>query len=220
MHSHAKDGDCGFGLLELAKSIAEAGFAAFCYDGRGQGHSEGVRTGHDLAIEDLQQALAELRCSCDVVDGSRIGLVGQSVGGMAAVLVAEHDDGIRSLILWGTLPRYSVTKTEPEGRLATFVRESWEKTDKNKSFEDFVRDFEVFDPVDHIGNLRQPVLLAGGSDDTKLFRHEEQMQLFRAAKQSRVMRLEVKGEVHRMRHWSPPFPIVAKMFAAWFMETI
>lgn len=221
MRSDAKDGDCGFGLVELAKSFARNGFAAFCYDGRGQGDSERERTGHDLAVEDLHVALGFLRSNCDVVDTIRIGLFGQSVGGMAAVLVAERDEGIRSLILWGTLPRYSLTKTEPEARLASVLRPTYEKTTKDKPFDEFIRDFTVIDPIDHIGNLHQPILLAGGSDDTMLFRTEEQMQLFNSAKKSsNVMLLEVKSEIHRMRHWSPSFGTLSKIFSAWFSETL
>lgn len=125
--------------------------------------------------------MSYLRSSFDVVDPKRIGLLGQSVGGMAAVLMADRDDGIRSLILWGTLPRYSITKTETDGRLAKVLGETWERTKKDKSFEEFVRDFAVIDPVDYIGNLHQPILVAGGSNDTMLFRREEQIQLCEAA---------------------------------------
>lgn len=188
--------------------------AALCYDGRGQGDSEGERTGHHLAVEDLHAALGFLRSNCDVVDTKRIGLFGQSVGGMAAVLVAERDEGISSLVLWGTLPRYSLTKTE-------LLRPTYEKTTKDKPFDEFLRGFTVIDPVDHIGNLHQPILLAGGSGDTMFFRTEEQMQLFNSAKKSsNVMLLEVKSEIHRMRHWSPSFATLSRILSAWFSETL
>ena len=217
--------DCGRGLPELAKSFAQDGFLACSYNGRGQGDSEGARSGHNLAVEDLAAALTYLRDECDAADGRRIGLFGQSVGGMAAVLTAARDDGIKSLILWGTLPRYSVWKQKQQlggdGTMEVlWQRASKEEDWKGKSIEDFVREFQTFDPIDLIGKLSQPILLAGGSEDKEYFHADEQSDFFEAANSKRVMFLKVKGEPHRIRHGSPSFPILAKLLSAWFRETL
>jgi dipeptidyl aminopeptidase/acylaminoacyl peptidase len=220
----AKDSDCGFGLMELAKAFCSEGFVACGYDGRGQGQSEGKRTGHNLAIEDLEVVLKSIREKCDAVDPGRIGLFGQSLGGMASVIVAGLDESIRSVVLWGTLPRYSILKTETGKRAEEVLiglYNNYKEAGGDSPYVDFVSGFQMYDPIEHIGQLRIPILLAGGSDDHRFFRTSEQDELFEAAKSSsQVFCLKVKGEPHRTRHWSPPFPVLAKMLSAWFCETI
>ena len=216
-----KERDCGFGLAELAKTFAAEGFAVCGYDGRGQGESEGKRTGHNLAFEDLEAALACIRESFDPADGQRIGLIGQSLGGMASAVVAGRDKGIRSLVLWGTLPRYTILKTEGSDRAGEVMKGIYEEAGGDVPFDDFVREFKMLDAIDYIGQLDIPILLAGGSEDNRFFRMNEQAELLEAAKASQqVMLLKVKGEPHRTRHWSPSFPLLAKLLSAWFSETL
>jgi len=217
----AKERDCGFGLMELAKQFCSDGLVACGYDGRGQGKSEGVRSGHNLAIEDLEATLACIRKECSAVDSNRIGFLGQSLGGMAAVAVAGRDEGVRSMVLWGTLPRYTVLKMETDKRAEEVLKGLYNEAGGTVPFQDFVRDFQMHDPIDLIGGLRIPILLAGGSEDNRFFRAHEQAEMFEAAKTSpQVMWLNVKGEPHRFRHWSPPFPVLAKILSAWFWETL
>lgn len=197
------------------------GFVACGYDGRGQGQSEGKRTGHNLAIEDLEVALRCIREKCDVVDPGRIGLFGQSLGGMASVAVAGLDQGIRSVVLWGTLPRYTILKTETDKRAEEVLKGLYKEAGGDHPYADFVRGFQMYDPIEQIGQLRIPILLAGGSGDHRFFRTGEQDELFEAAKSSsQVFCLKIKGEPHRTRRWSPPFPVLSQMLAAWFSETI
>lgn len=218
LRSDYKGEDCGQGLIELAKELARCGFVSFGYDGRGQGQSEGKRTGQDVSVVDLQTALEVMRSECEAIDPNRIGLFGQSAGGMAAIVAAASDSRIGSVVLWGTLPRYSIAKTDE--RVEVF-RSPWEKSDKRKTFAQFVEDFVVIDPLDYISRVRQPILLTGGTEDALLFRPDEQRQLLEAATaSSKVMLLEVKGEPHRMRHWAPSFHLVAKLSATWFAETL
>ena len=219
----AKGGDCGHGLMELAKALCNEGFVTIGYDGRGQGQSDGIRTGHNFAIEDLGVALKFIREKCKAVDQNRIGLFGQSLGGMASVIVAGHDKGIRSIVLWGTLPRYRVLKTDADNRAENVLKGLYYKYKEagyDSAYVDFVREFKMYDPIDHIQKIKIPILLAGGSEDNQLFRTDEQDELFEATSSSQVFCLKVKGEPHRTRHWSPPFPVFAKMLSAWFSETI
>jgi dienelactone hydrolase len=220
-----KSGDCGQGLIELAKKFSANGFVACVYDGRGQGSSEGVRSGHDLAIEDLLAALAYLRETCDAVDSQRIGLLGQSLGAMAATVVAAKDSGIQSVILWGMLPRYSKWKQDLETRGDQTMQELWKQAQvdpawQGKTIANFIDGFRTYDPIDFISQVRQPIMLAGGSADSDYFLPQQQNELVDATASERVVFLKVKGEPHRIRHWSPPFPIIASIFTAWFTETL
>lgn len=217
----AKHGECGQASIELAKLFAAAGFAVFAFDGRGQGISEGLRSSQHDVVEDLSAALTFLRTACDGTDPLRMGLFGQSVGGMAAILAAERDPTIRSIVIWGTLPRYSVTKTESPPRLPKLLAHLWEQSGRNKPLEQFANDYPVIDPIDHIPNVCQPVLIAGGSEDKDLFRLEEQQALLSAAAKSpQAMLLELKGQTHHITHTCGSFAAMASIFSAWFAQTL
>jgi dienelactone hydrolase len=211
-------GDCGHGLEELARAFTRDGFLVVAYNGRGQGNSEGSRTGHEQYVQDLQVALAWMREQVDGVDPERIGLLGQSVGGMAAVVAATREKGIRSLILWGTLPRYSIAK---DNRIKRVLEDAWEKSGKEKALDEFVRDYDIINPIDYVSRLSQPILFAGGLKDSVFFVRDEQIDFLMAATNSPVtMRLEVSGETHRMHHAAPHFSAVARVFSAWFLDSL
>jgi dipeptidyl aminopeptidase/acylaminoacyl peptidase len=227
MRSTATADDREEGLITLAKHFADQGFVACCYDGQGQGSPPiGYRDGHHRAIEDLQAVLTHLRDDCDAVDGSCVGLFGQSLGGMAAAWVAKADSRIRSLILWGTQPRYSDWKEKQLSESDGTFEKLWENVKKapqwqNKTVEDFKGSFTTFDPIDFIGEVKQPILFAGSSADKKYFKRSDQLSFFGAAKGTkRAAFFEIKGEKHRFQPSSPGFALLANIFSTWFLETI
>jgi pimeloyl-ACP methyl ester carboxylesterase len=213
------------GLVELAKSFATEGFVSCYYDGRGQGKSKAIRSGHHHAIQDLKAVLTYLRKHCAPMNTDRVGIFGQSLGGMAAVYAAKDDPGIRSLVLWGTRPRYSVWKRSLARERDQTLEILWERAqktvkDRATTFEAFRHSFRVFDPIRVIGNLSQAILIAGGSADAKYFQPREQSELFDSSRSARVAFLKVKGEPHRFDHSSPNFVVLAKLLSAWFSQTI
>ena len=215
-----KEGGCGYGLVELGKRLAEAGFAVLAYDGRGQGISGGVRTGQNQYVEDLNAALGYLQ-SRDEVDCRRVGIFGHSAGGIAAVSCATSADDVRSIVLWATLPRYSTAKSESDGRLARLVKHMWEQGTKEQDYEEFLKQYVVIDPIETIGRLRKPVLLIGGSADKLLFREVEQRELLEAASASPTAAfVSIRGEGHWVRHTSECFPVICGMITSWFKSTV
>ena len=82
--------------------LRAAGYVVLTYDFRGQGESEG-KLDPPQAATDLGTALAYLRAQRSV-DTTRVGLVGASMGGMASVIVAADDPGVRTVIAISSPP--------------------------------------------------------------------------------------------------------------------
>jgi len=104
-----------------AAALAEAGIASLRIDFRGFGQSAGD-TGHhtvDRQNEDAAVGLAALTATGGV-DASRIGVLGFSFGGGAAIqLAAAHPDAVKSLVTWSSVGDYHVDFLQSMGQ-ATF----------------------------------------------------------------------------------------------------
>ena len=84
-----------------ARALAAKGIVSLIYDKRGVGESGGAN--HDLAswdelAGDVQGAVAYLRSRTDLIDSSRIGLIGQSQGTWIIAKVAAADPRIRFVV--------------------------------------------------------------------------------------------------------------------------
>jgi fermentation-respiration switch protein FrsA (DUF1100 family) len=91
--------------LPMVSWLPDAGFNVLTFDYRGYGRSAG-KPSLDGVVDDTRAALAYLRRRTDV-DGERIAVIGQSLGGATAVrAVAEDDAGIRLLILDSAFSSY------------------------------------------------------------------------------------------------------------------
>lgn len=85
-------------LLPVGRSLFDAGFAVLLYDARGHGASgkDGPITIRKFA-EDITAAVGYLEGRPDV-DKAKIGVLGTSMGGSAAILAASWNDRIRALV--------------------------------------------------------------------------------------------------------------------------
>ena len=86
----------------LSRQLAEAGIASLRFDFRGSGESEGTFDEMTVAreIEDVVAAYQFLKARPEV-DGSRLGLMGLSMGGMVSALaVAQPGIEFKALSLW------------------------------------------------------------------------------------------------------------------------
>lgn len=91
----------GWIFVRVARRMAEAGIAAFRFDFRFSGESDGEF--HDMTISgeisDAMRAVDLIRDRPDV-DASRLGLLGFSLGGVVAAETAARREDIRALCLW------------------------------------------------------------------------------------------------------------------------
>ncbi len=85
-------------MLPVARALHSAGFAVLLYDARGHGVSgkDGPITIAKFA-EDVIATIGYLETRSDV-DATRLGVVGHSMGGSAAILAASADPRIRVVI--------------------------------------------------------------------------------------------------------------------------
>jgi pimeloyl-ACP methyl ester carboxylesterase len=95
------DPDTRDAWLYEAAALAQRGVASLLYDKRGVGESSGAS--HDLAswddlAGDVEGALALLRSRADMIDTSRIGLIGQSQGTWIIAKVAARNPAVKFLV--------------------------------------------------------------------------------------------------------------------------
>ncbi|MFN3265545.1 MAG: alpha/beta hydrolase [Deinococcales bacterium] len=88
-------------FILMARQLAENGIAAFRFDFRGSGNSEGVfeEMTPSREVEDARAALRLLETRPDVLARNRFGILGLSMGGMIAALTAGLES-VKALCLW------------------------------------------------------------------------------------------------------------------------
>lgn len=85
-------------MLPLAQLLYKAGFALLLYDGRGHGASGGAGPITILKLaEDIVAGVAYLQTRPDV-DKRRLGILGRSIGGSAAIVAASMEPRIQALV--------------------------------------------------------------------------------------------------------------------------
>jgi dienelactone hydrolase len=200
------------GLLDLSRGLQSHGFVAFAYDSRGMGgehpqlpKSEGKRNEQKVSQEDVEAALNFLE-TINCVDQNRIGAFGQSVGGAAIAYQSVEDKRLKSLVLWGTPPSYD--ECVKNGILKL------EKTGLNPKS-------KLLNIDEIIGLIRQPVLLAGGSEDKNFFNLNQQQRNFNGLNSSKIVSLlMMKDFEHRIDACYPIFPVLVSFLNGWFRSTL
>lgn len=105
---------------QIADSLSRAGMAVLRTDDRGVGASGGnfsKATSADFA-DDVRAALEYLRTRPEI-DGRRLSLLGESEGGLIAIMVAATDPTLRGVVLMGTPSRngHSIVASQVRYRL-------------------------------------------------------------------------------------------------------
>ena len=93
-----------FIFVKMARLLADAGFVAMRFDFRGSGESQGAFVEMTLPgeIDDARVALAWLRARPEVA-AEDVSILGLSMGGAVAAVIAGEDPDVRSLVLWSAL---------------------------------------------------------------------------------------------------------------------
>jgi len=154
----------GIDMLPLARPLQQSGFGVFTFDARGHGASgkAGPITILKFA-EDISASLDYLENRPDV-DRKRIGVVGFSMGGSAAILAASSESRIRALVCCSAFADPAVITAEYMKKLHILLRpflwlvmafiEQWLGT----------RVCNVT-PLNRIGQVKAPTLLIHGGTD-------------------------------------------------------
>lgn len=98
-----KSGRCSM-FVHLAQALAETGMVVLRFDYRGHGDSEGLFS--EVTIEgEVEDAVRcfEWLCKHPQVDRERVGVLGRSLGGAIALMLAERVRAVKSVVLWAPL---------------------------------------------------------------------------------------------------------------------
>jgi alpha-beta hydrolase superfamily lysophospholipase len=181
-------------MLPLAQILHRAGFALLLYDARGHGAS-----GEDGPITILKFA-QDIISAVDYLDGrgdidkKRLGILGRSIGGSAAILAASMDQRIQAIVSCSafadpkTLTKDFLTmKHIPADVFAPLVFrfiEDWLGTK-----------LDSIAPQNRIGNVAVPILLIHGEAD-RYIRSSNMDTLFARAPEEYRQHLLISGRGH------------------------
>ncbi|CAB1244667.1 alpha/beta hydrolase [Clostridium sp. MT-14] len=160
-----------FIFVKLSRILAERGIASVRFDFGGSGESDGDFVDMTVSRElDDANAILDYAKSLDFVDKNRIGILGLSLGGaVASMLAGDRKEDIQSLCLWA-----------PAGNIREIVmnREKNEKEDLKKMLRngfrdmgglmlgiDFLKDTENINVFERAVNYDKNVLLIHGDND-------------------------------------------------------
>jgi pimeloyl-ACP methyl ester carboxylesterase len=157
-------GHNGGRMLFMARMLHEAGFGVFLYDVRGHGMSasDGPITGLKFA-EDLLAAVKYLETRADT-NGTPIGVVGHSLGGLGAIVAASREPMIEALVsisafadpvqVMGQVMDHMHIPRWPFLWICVRIIERWIGTS-----------MATVTPKDVIGQVRAPIFLIHGASD-------------------------------------------------------
>jgi pimeloyl-ACP methyl ester carboxylesterase len=199
-------------------ALAERGYRVVLVDLRGHGESGGKRI-HFGASEssDLVKVMDELQRRR--LAGRRVGLLGVSYGGAVGVLWAAKDPRVQAIVL---IEPYA----DPRRAIPDFIR-GVSENEKQFSDADFAWaeergaklagfSWEETIPVDHIADLKSPVLVFHGEGDTWVPLRNSEELCARAAPGSKLVR--VAALFPKGQHVFLPLRVdfLAPEVAAWF----
>lgn len=170
LHGHGgnKIGPARF-FVKAANSIASEGFAAFRFDFRGSGESQGaeeVLTTSSM-LEDVEKVV-EVLAKREKIDEDRIALVGHSWGGFVGLHFAAENDRIKALILWMGRT-YDLKQALGQPWIDELKRRGYFYSGGVKLTERFYQDSLNFDSREAIDKLSLPVgMIYGGLDSLVL----------------------------------------------------
>ncbi len=186
-------------FAQIAAGLADQGFVVLRYDKRGVGQSGGRNervTIQDYA-DDLITTVRWLAKREDI-DPKHIAVAGHSEGGAVAMLAAEREDKIASLILiaapgmrgadlileqqrhaldlMGATDQERQAKIELQTRIqnAVITDKGWESIPKElreQADSAWFRSFLLFDPAKVMPDIKQPILIIQGDLDRQVFPH-------------------------------------------------
>ena len=162
-------------MLNRARILVGVGYSVLLFDFQAHGESPGDRISFGyFELRDAQAAVAWLRRR---LPGQKIGAIGVSLGGAAALL------GDLNLDAWVLEMVYPTIHEAVGNRLARFLGPiGWAATPllTGQCWLRFGVDADALRPIDHIGRIRSPKLLISGSLDPHTPRLETEA-LFAAA---------------------------------------
>lgn len=212
--------------VTLAEALTKQGVAAFRFDFRGSGDSEGTLS--DISFEDLvSDAVAVLETveTFEGIDASRIALFGASLGGAIGVLAAARFQKVKAIALWAAVASGELWYRDfliryPEHMHAdpSKVLSSYRGVKLNEAFRTEFRQMFAYQAVHELKNI--PLLLMQGEkDDTVSIAHLEAFRQACAASHLKTRCIKYPDAEHSLG-FSPYFPQVIEDTLSWFHQNL
>ncbi len=202
-------------FVKTARDLAAHGIAALRFDFRGSGESEG-----DFEDVTVSGEVSDARAALDflaahpAVDADRLGLLGISLGGCVAALVAGDDDRVKALVLWSAVGHLLevLTALAPPGAAEQMQRQGWVDLGGWKLGMGFIRELPDLDPLGAAARYSGPALILHGDADESVPVSEAHAYARRMGQRAQVRiipgadhtynRLDWEAEViRRSREW-------------------
>jgi hypothetical protein len=206
-------------FVKSAREICKSGFAVLRFDFRGSGDSEG-----EFREQTIETMLEDLDCILNgldkkYVDIDKIGLIGHSLGGKAAIIEAAKDKRIKCLVLWSTpashkdaFPTAFVEEIRNRKKLLLGDSGCWINARQ-------VESYLKYDGLKIIRKVNVPVLIASGSEDLSVFPSQSR-KLYKNANRSKEL-FFVKGADHAFLNdecKKELFTITIKWLSEWLLR--
>ncbi len=166
---------------QIADTLGRRGIAVLRLDDRGVGGSDlGAlsATSADFA-DDIRAGIEYLRTRADI-DGSKLGLIGHSEGGMIAPMIAATDPSLRGIVLIAGPSRNG--RAISDAQVRTALEASGRRgaaLDSAIALNSIARDAQLakiawlkfwfeYDPLPTAARVRVPVLIVQGANDTQI----------------------------------------------------
>jgi len=196
-------------FVDVARGLASKGISSFRFDQPGSGDSEG-------AFEDSSFITwidtIELVVSAFHAEGYAVALLGQSMGGRAAVAAAAKlRDVLEGLALWSPGPMLNANSWEPDGE--------WLEEEGQRVRSTFWQEAATIDFLDLYQSLTCPVYMIFGSAD-QLIPLEEMRAVEAACKNGDQIKV-IEGLPHSAWPEPPRLSILREtrqQLESWFVE--
>ena len=158
-----------FTFVKLSRILADNGFASIRFDFAGSGESDGEFINMTLSgeLEDAKKILEYVK-TLSFVDTSKIGVIGFSMGGaVASMLAGIHSKDIRSLCLWapaGNMAEIVVNDFIAQG-YTEFLNKGYHEFEGQVIGRSFVEDVKKVDIYGVASQYDGNVLLLHGDAD-------------------------------------------------------
>ncbi|MBW3002392.1 lysophospholipase [Candidatus Woesearchaeota archaeon] len=155
--------------VDLSEALSKKGFIVLRFDYSGHGKSEGnyEDTTVTQIIMDIQSAIEALY-SLNKVDRKKLGLVGHSIGAVAAIIEAAKDTKIKAAAAIGAFydpikPMRACIKNKKE--CEAWANKGMAEVEGGQLKYEFLKDFKKYDILNLAKKIKIPFLLVHGLND-------------------------------------------------------
>ncbi len=196
-----------FLFVKTARALMQAGFLVLRFDFRGSGESEGRF--QDVTIPgEVSDGLAVLEWLSrhEAVDSNRIALLGLSMGGCVASLIAGQDQRVKALVLWSAV-------ADPLGLFAMMEKNTPLPPplgpQPNGTVDlggyllgpEFIRTLAEAKPLDTLQHYTGPALIIHGTEDPTVPRDHAEMYKNALGERAKLVWIEGADHTFNAHQW-------------------